>query len=154
MHESSLIRDRWVRVFCDYSADPVWAKGGGNCELEDLPVTPELAARMRAWSNHYERMPLSGGVLDWSEGRAHGAEGLAIAREVKRQLPDWTVVYLDEAALERGWMHGKTKSRRQKKVDRARGIVSDRAWMRVFERRRKREYRGYFEYEIGPQPGS
>lgn len=81
-------------------------------------------------------------------GGAHGAEGLGIAREVKRQLPDWTVVYLDEAALERGWMYGKARARRQKKAHRARGILSKRAWMRTFERRRKREYRGYFEYEI------
>lgn len=152
MLESSLIRDRWVRIFCDYSADPVWAKSGGNCELSDLPVSKGLSARMRAWANRYEKMPLSGGVLDWSEGRAHVAEGLEIARAVKRELPDWTVIYLDEAALERGWMHGKTAARQQRKADRARGVVSRRAWMRLFERRRKREYRGYFEYEIGPQP--
>lgn len=152
MHESSLIRDRWVRIFCDYSADPVWAKSGGNCELSDLPVSPALAARMRDWARVYERKDSGLLVKDWEHGRAHGAEGLAIARAVKRELPDWTVIYLDEAALERGWMHGKTAARRQRKADRARGVVSRRAWMRLFERRRKREYRGYFEYEIGPQP--
>lgn len=149
MHDSSLIRERWVRIFCDYSADPVWAKSGGNCDLSNLPVSETLASRMRAWADHYERMPLSGGVLDWCDGRAHVAEGLEIARAVKRELPDWTVIYLDQAALERGWMRGKTAARRRGKVDRARGVMSKRAQFRLYWRRLKREYRGYFEYEIG-----
>lgn len=152
MSENSLIRDRWVRIFCDYTADPVWAKSGGNCELEDLPVTRELLDRMRAWANRYERMPLSGGVLDWSEGRAHGIERLAIVREVKRQLPDWTIVCLDEAALEREWMRGKTRRRISEKAERRRGIVSKKAQSRQLERKhRRRRYRARFEYEIRPQ---
>ena len=152
MPENSLGRDRWIRIFCDYSADPVWARSSGNCDLGNLPVSQALLDRMRAWSNHYERMPLSGGVLDWNEGRAHGTEGLAIAREVKRQLPDWTVVYHDEAALEREWMRGKTLRRIRARAARRRRIVSKHAERRQWEREhRRRRYRAHFEYEIGPQ---
>lgn len=84
---------------------------------------------------------------------AFGAEGRAIVRELKRQLPDWTVIYLDEAALERSWMRGKTMQRIREKAARRRGIVSKKAQLRwLLGRERKRRYRGHFEYEIGPQP--
>ena len=137
---------RRIRIFCDYSAEPVW----GDYGLDDLPITRTLHERMLAWARLYESKDSGVLVRKWEHRDAFGAEGRAIVRELKRQLPDWTVVYLDEAALERGWMRGKTMARRRRKADRARGVVSNRAWMRLFERRRKREYRGYFEYEIGP----
>jgi len=42
MSESSLARDRWVRIICDYSAEGLWAKGGGGCGIDDLLVSPRF----------------------------------------------------------------------------------------------------------------
>jgi hypothetical protein len=147
MLESPLVRDRWVRIFCDYSADPVWAKDGGGCDLEDLPVSASLAARLRAWARRYERKDSGLLVIDWDEGPAFTAEGLAIAKAVKAELPDWTVIYLDEAALEAGWPRENARKRRLLRAAKARG-VSRRGQMRILDRVRRKASRRRFEFEI------
>lgn len=139
-------KTRRIRIFCDYSAEPVW----GDYGLDDLPISAGLRERMLAWAWLYERKDSGVRFRDWEHGRAHGVEGLAIVRELKRQLPDWTVIYLDEAALERAWMRGKTKNAIRDRAARRRGLVSKKARMRWLNRKHRRpRYRGHFEYEIG-----
>lgn len=94
--------DRWVRVICHYSADGVWNSRGEACDADDLPISAGLIARLRAWQALYDAR-----TDDESAGAAFdvepfAAEGLAIARAIKAELPDWTVVYWDEAAWARG----------------------------------------------------
>lgn len=94
---AELDEERWVWVMCDYSADGVWDKGGGSMDCTALPITPELCLRIRQWQSVYERLGRQGEFddrrIDYSD---FGAQGFAIAVEMKRQLPDWTVVYRDE----------------------------------------------------------
>lgn len=94
-------RHRWVRIMCDYSCDGVWDIEGRACGAEDLPISPSLIARIRRWQAHYEAIEdavdaegRSYRECDWT---AFSQEGLAIARAVKAALPDWTVIYFDEA---------------------------------------------------------
>lgn len=144
------IRPHRIRIFCDYSAEePIW----GDYGLDDLPITAGLRERMLAWARLYERKDSSLRFRDWEHAAEFGAEVLAIVRELKRQLPDWTVVYLDEAALEREWMRGKTMRRIREKAARRRGIVSKHAQRRQWDREhRRRRYRAHFEWEVAPQP--
>lgn len=65
-----------------------------------LPITPELAGRVIDWQLRSE---------DWSglfELESFSREGLALAKEVKAQLPDWRIIYWDHykshEARERG----------------------------------------------------
>ena len=94
---AELAEERWVRVMCDYMADGVWDKGGGSMACTALPITPELAFRIRQWQRVYGRLGHASGYddrrIDYSD---FGAEGFAIALEIKRQVPGWTVVYRDE----------------------------------------------------------
>jgi hypothetical protein len=94
--------DNWVRVLADSCADGVWNILGEGCAADELPVTPELVARIRAWQADYDaRFDLDEDVTSAEIG-AFSAEGAQIARELKRQLPGWTVVYFDEARFRHG----------------------------------------------------
>jgi hypothetical protein len=87
--------ERWVRIMCDYSADGVWHKDGCGDDADQLPIEKTLIDRIRRWQDWYET-----GLRDADfDVKAFSAEGLSIARAVKEFLPDWTVIYFDEAAL-------------------------------------------------------
>lgn len=95
-HVAQLAAARWVRVMCDYSADGVWSKGGGSFDCTALPITPQLVWRIRQWQVDYERSGYWTGEFGLEGGLEAFAEtGLHIAIEMKRQLPDWTIVYSD-----------------------------------------------------------
>jgi hypothetical protein len=70
-------------------------------EIGALPVSGDLLERLLQWNFRYEDgcdplayEDLSGSRFDFV---AFAAEGLALARAVKRELPGWTVLYRDEA---------------------------------------------------------
>jgi len=93
----SIETSKWVRIMCDYAADGVWDDDGVACCPEDLPLPADLAARIHDWQAWYDRdctdyLPVNGlDVISFS------MVGLAIAQAVKIALPEWTVVYYDEA---------------------------------------------------------
>jgi hypothetical protein len=93
-----MLEEKRVCIMCDFSPDPVWASAGFNESLDDLPVTDDLKQRLSAWADRY---------CDFVAFEDYGAEldlkefsrtGLELAREVKAQLPDWTIEYFDEEA--------------------------------------------------------
>ena len=90
--------DKWVRIMCDYSADGVWRKDGAGTSAEELPISSALLARLRAWQETYERLdPVFPEGRDLTaEIAAFSEDGRQIARAVKWELPDWTIVYFDE----------------------------------------------------------
>jgi hypothetical protein len=100
IYEDLLNRHRWVRVMTDYSCDGVWDIEGNSCGAEELPISPALVERLHRWQACYEA--IDGAIQD--EDRLHresdwtkfSAEGLAIARAVKAELPGWMVFYFDE----------------------------------------------------------
>lgn len=99
----SLQEDKWVRIMCDVAADGVWQKDGCAADLEELPVSPETRALIDGWQLMYEA--LSGwGEVEMPNLRAgiFSDMGRAIAKRVKAELPDWTVVYYDELAARNG----------------------------------------------------
>jgi len=61
---------------------------------------PAFWARIRAWQDWYETNEDWRGDMRFDID-GFSREGLAIARAAKAELPDWTIVYFDEAAMRR-----------------------------------------------------
>ena len=86
----------WVRILAEHGWDGVWGRNSRLMWLEDLPISAALAARFRRWTAWFEQsdeLVRRDPAFDFP---AFAAEGLAIARAVKAELPGWTVIYFDE----------------------------------------------------------
>jgi hypothetical protein len=82
-----------VKVMADYNHPGICKGNGINFDPDDYPITSGLRRRLAAWSLKYRGIDLS----DKQEVIAYAEKGLDLAREVKRELPAATVIYLDEA---------------------------------------------------------
>lgn len=89
---------RWVRIMAVHGSEGVWRMDGTEGVLDDLPVARSLRDRLDAWQAVYDEHDDMDEAAPRLDVDAFAAEGLAIARAVKAALPDWTVVYHDEAA--------------------------------------------------------
>lgn len=85
-----MAEQKWVRIMNDYAAHGVWGKDGGAYYPRDLPISKELQDRILAWAEAFED--------DDASGESLAKDGLAIAQAVKGELPDWKVIYFDDAA--------------------------------------------------------
>ncbi|MBF0480559.1 MAG: hypothetical protein HQK81_10800 [Desulfovibrionaceae bacterium] len=98
------MEDKYVRVMCDFCADGVWSKEGAICS-DELPITADLAEKLRDWNwlydLWYDDEDRSSWVADGFGPDEFTATGLELAKEIKRQLPDWEVVFHDEMAWDR-----------------------------------------------------
>ncbi len=90
-----------VRIVADYCSKGYQvldeeARAGG-----DLRISEALSTRLSAWNEHYEAKCHPADYEDVCGMRfdfvAFAKEGLEIAKAVKRELPEWTVTYWDEA---------------------------------------------------------
>lgn len=94
--------DKWVRIMCDFCADGVWNRDGASISAEDVPISEALKARLAAWQEWYGRdcqdyMPPEERERHLDR-KAFSAEGLKIARAIKSELLDWTIIYFDDEA--------------------------------------------------------
>jgi hypothetical protein len=80
----------------DYGAAGVWDHDGAPLHPDKLPFSPKLRARRARWCARFQKSFETEIDLD-----AFAAEGHAIARAVKAELPNWSIVYFDEAAAAR-----------------------------------------------------
>jgi hypothetical protein len=90
-----------IRIVADYCSTGYQLGDDQARRLGEPPLSEGLAQRLAAWNARFEDRchPLdyedvSGSRFDFV---AFAAEGLEIARAVKRELPAWTVTYWDEA---------------------------------------------------------
>ncbi len=84
-----------ILVMSEYECDPLWTHDpgrSGTISPRDLPLSEALIADLDAWATHYNG---SFNLEDpttphWSEAQylAHDREGLALARRLKRELPE------------------------------------------------------------------
>lgn len=95
--------EKYVRVMADHMSSGLWGNQGMMLEPGVVTLTPQLEVRLAAWVSNYNKNCkdyLSNAVdsdeFDWDK---HSADGLAIAKAIKAELPDWKVVYFDEAKL-------------------------------------------------------
>lgn len=89
---NTLVQNKWVRVMTDYCADPVWDKDGCNAPIEDLPVSDDLRSRLSVWEDWFDLRHSDSPIPNYEE---FVDTGFRLAAEVKRQLPEWTVIYHD-----------------------------------------------------------
>jgi hypothetical protein len=89
-----------VRIVADYMSPGYVLADDEARRFESLPVDGDLLDRVVAWSARYERCDPKayedpcGMRFDFV---AFAAEGLGLAKAVKRALPRWTVLYWDES---------------------------------------------------------
>jgi hypothetical protein len=76
-----------VHLMADYGSTGVWDHDRAPLDPAGLPLSTKLQARLARWTAR--------GEIDLN---AFAAAGRAIARAVKAELPDWSIVYFDEAA--------------------------------------------------------
>ena len=86
--------EHWVRIMTDYCASPVWNRDGCNADLNDLPVSKETADALTAWEDWFDCRPSEDPLLNYD---AFVDVGRRLACAVKRELPEWTVVYHDSS---------------------------------------------------------
>ncbi|HET8612265.1 MAG TPA: hypothetical protein VFL92_05815 [Sphingomonas sp.] len=84
--------DQWLRVDCDYFAEGLWDERGRMISLSNVPISQPLRRRILAWQEWYDEKaepePCSTSY-DWE---LHDLVRIDIARALKRELPDWTIV--------------------------------------------------------------
>ena len=94
--------DHYVRIRADFCCEGVWDREGCAGCADQLPLSPDLQAALKAWADWYDRDAPDGTPDPQPDfPRAEfAAQGLALARRVKAELPDWTVIYLDQGKFE------------------------------------------------------
>jgi hypothetical protein len=96
---------RNLHLMADYGAAGVWDHDGAPLDPAKLPISPKLRERLARWCARFQKSFETEIDLD-----AFAAEGRAIARAVKAELPNWSVVYFDEAAAARAKYQGSPAS--------------------------------------------
>jgi hypothetical protein len=95
------IRRRHLHLMADYGTAGVWDHDGAALDPDRLPLSPKLRARLARWCDRFQKSFETEIDLD-----TFAAEGRAIARAIKAELPDWSIVYFDEAAAARAKYQG------------------------------------------------
>jgi hypothetical protein len=107
--------DKWVRVMADHSSDGLWDRDGVMFGAEDLPVSNGLSQRLAAWCLQYEDntdyLPDDHPDRKPFNYAPFATDGREIALAIKAELPDWTVIYFDEAQLEAAMAASNTADR-------------------------------------------
>jgi hypothetical protein len=79
----------------DWDSPPIWDKQGIGTPTDWLPVAADLVQALEDWVYEYSNRSPFEQDSKFDE-RQHAAKGLELARQVKRQLPDWTVIFHDD----------------------------------------------------------
>jgi hypothetical protein len=94
-------RRRNLYLMADYGSAGVWDHDGASLDPARLPLSPKLRTRLARWCGRSQKSFDTEIDLD-----AFAADGRAIARAVKAELPGLSIVYFDEAAAARADYQG------------------------------------------------
>lgn len=83
----------------DYCSSGVWDENGTNIDIDSLPIYYWLKSMIGSWQVQYDREAMDEDTFD---AKLFSKHGYALAVKLKQNLPDWTVMYFDEAAA---WEH-------------------------------------------------
>jgi hypothetical protein len=98
---SSRERAHHLHLMADYGSAGVCDHDGNPLDPSKLPLSDKLRARLARWCARFEKSFETEIDLD-----AFAPEGRAIARAVKAELPDWSIIYFDEADAARAKYQG------------------------------------------------
>jgi hypothetical protein len=93
-----LADEKWARIAAEYGGTCVWYQNGVGTGIDELPITPGLRDALQGWGNWYDDcedfMPkhLRDPALRFNDV-LHREVGIALAKAVKEQLPDWTIMF-------------------------------------------------------------
>jgi hypothetical protein len=90
-----------LRMRADYGCAGLWDQDDRPLDPTKLPLSQKLRERLARWCARFQASFENEINLD-----TFAAEGRAIARAMKRELPDWSIVYFDEAAAARAEYRG------------------------------------------------
>jgi hypothetical protein len=93
-----------LKLMPDYHCFPLWKAGGeiGNVDPDDLPLTNDLKAALRAWASAYDKTlnqeyPPDSGFKSPAEEEAFESEARRLKEELRAQLgPDYKVMYFSQ----------------------------------------------------------
>jgi len=89
----SVTGDKYLKIMCDYTAEGVWTRRGATSPYL-LPLSDELREKLVDWNGIFD-IGLEESGLTWEQ---FNAMGLDLAKQVKKELPDWTIYFYDEMA--------------------------------------------------------
>ncbi|MCJ8353227.1 hypothetical protein [Novacetimonas hansenii] len=96
--EPSLMDEKWVRIMGEYGCEGVWHRDGCATCADELPISEGLRAQLLSWAKRYDDYDFppekDSPPFDMA---AFAQDGLEIARAIKAELPEWTVIYFDES---------------------------------------------------------
>ena len=93
--------ERWLQLSCYNEGDGLHDRNGNVVDISTLPISEALRQRLMRWSGMLLYRPDPTGMShDEYEAASQPieAEGLATARALKAELPDWMVYYYDHEA--------------------------------------------------------
>jgi hypothetical protein len=91
-----------IKLMADYGMTVLWGADPsriGAIDPDQLPLTDELKADLRAWAEAYDKTlnqeyPPNSGFASQTEEEQFDAEGLRLWRALQEQLgPDYRVIY-------------------------------------------------------------
>lgn len=100
------VEDKYLKVMADYCAEGLWTRSG-SISPYDIPLSDDLREKLVAWNWWYD-MGYDVRMLEQNVGSEFDlaefvAQGLDLARQLKRELPDWHIYYFDEAECARAF---------------------------------------------------
>jgi hypothetical protein len=95
----------YLKVMADYCSTGLWDEDGINVEVENFKLSPLTIRTLKDWCNLYEE---NDDYLDPLDRRfppfdlkSFSEQGLIVAKMIKRDLPDYMIIYFDDYALSR-----------------------------------------------------
>lgn len=86
--------EKYLKLMADYCSSGFWNSEGCNLHESEVPVHYWLKQMVDDWQALYDAHSLD----DDFDVKAFSKQGYALAVKIKQNLPDWDIVYFDEAA--------------------------------------------------------
>lgn len=95
--KTDLPDDKYLIIGGDLT-EAIWTSDGQPILLEDLPITDQLRTKLDEWIRLTDDFEYYLPKKDRAPFDLKGftATGLTLAKELKAELPDWTILYCDE----------------------------------------------------------
>jgi hypothetical protein len=103
---------KYVCLMADFCSSGVWNEDGVSMCISEVPMHFWLKQMIDDWQAWYDR---EAGSTDF-DVTTFSKHGYALAVKLKQNLPDWTVVYFDEAAFLRDLAERPPRSEHVKEI--------------------------------------
>jgi hypothetical protein len=95
-----LFKPKYLKVMADYSSTGLWRADGCNVDPENYNLSAETLKLLMAWCDLYE---YNDDYLDPNQRKqptfdikTFSEQGLQVSEAIKKDLPDYMIVYFDE----------------------------------------------------------